>query len=201
MKLLLLEVEVTTPYIQMDLDQDIKVMNQKAKNASPEERQKMEDSRTFPSPKMLASTFETLIESPEAEITAISVVIYEQFPTGNSGNIPASVQELVYGGKTAGVGTSSKPLDKENELLSSSKEVLVPRKDRGPLEGLDTHVLQRKSSKDKRLVEKTKHFVRGPKERVVPKEGQLPSGSPSSLQKQESASTSAKNANKPLREA
>ncbi|MBW0520307.1 hypothetical protein O181_060022 [Austropuccinia psidii MF-1] len=70
-------------------------------------------------PKMLSRTFETLLESPEGYITAIPVVKPRSFPTGNSGDIPVSVQELVYGGKEAGVGTSSKSLDRKNELLSS----------------------------------------------------------------------------------
>ncbi|MBW0527688.1 hypothetical protein O181_067403 [Austropuccinia psidii MF-1] len=91
---------------------------------------------------MLASTFESLIGSPEADITAIPVVRPDPFPTGNNRNIPVSVPELVYGGKEAGVGTSFKSLDRDNELLSSSEEVHGPKKDRGSSEGLDTHVLQ-----------------------------------------------------------
>ncbi|MBW0542829.1 hypothetical protein O181_082544 [Austropuccinia psidii MF-1] len=57
---------------------------------------------------------------------------------------------------------------------------------------LDTYFLQGTSPKDKNLVKKSKHFVRGPEERVGPKEVKHPSGSSSILQKQESASTSAK---------
>ncbi|MBW0485505.1 hypothetical protein O181_025220 [Austropuccinia psidii MF-1] len=103
---------------------------------------------------------------------------------GNSGDISVSVQELVYGSKEAGVGTSAKPLDMEHEIVSSSKEALGLRKDRGTSEGLKNHVLKRKSPNDKGLVEKPKHFVRGPKERVGPKEGKQPIGGSSSLQKQ-----------------
>ncbi|MBW0476236.1 hypothetical protein O181_015951 [Austropuccinia psidii MF-1] len=66
---------------------------------------------------------------------------------GRSGNIPVSVQELVYGGKEIGVGTSSKPLVRDSELLSSSEEVHGPREDLRPSEGLDTHVLQTTSPK------------------------------------------------------
>ncbi|MBW0510193.1 hypothetical protein O181_049908 [Austropuccinia psidii MF-1] len=99
----------------------------------------MEDSRASTSSQRLARTFETLFKSSKAEITAITVVRPESFPTGNSGDIPVSVQELVYGGKATGVGTSSKPLDRDHELLSSSKEALGNRKDREPSEGLDTH--------------------------------------------------------------
>ncbi|MBW0526050.1 hypothetical protein O181_065765 [Austropuccinia psidii MF-1] len=106
----------------------------------------------------------------------------KEFPTENSGNIPVSVQELVYGGKISGVGTSTKPLDRDNELLFSSKEALRPRKGRGSSEGLETHVLQRKSPKDKSFVEKPKHFFRGSEGRVGPK-GQKPSRSSSSLHK------------------
>ncbi|MBW0508822.1 hypothetical protein O181_048537 [Austropuccinia psidii MF-1] len=50
----------------------------------------------------------------------------ESFPTGNNRNIPVSVQELVYGSKATGVGTSSKSLDRHNELISSSEEVNGP---------------------------------------------------------------------------
>ncbi|MBW0506692.1 hypothetical protein O181_046407 [Austropuccinia psidii MF-1] len=144
----------------------------------------MEDSRSSTSSQRFARSFETFLESPEAEITAIPFVGPESFPTENSGDIPVSVKELAYGGKESGVGTSTKPLDRNHEHLSSSKEALGPRKERGPSEGLDTHVLQRKSTKNEGLVENPNHFIREPEERVVPKEGQQPSGSSSSLWKQ-----------------
>ncbi|MBW0519468.1 hypothetical protein O181_059183 [Austropuccinia psidii MF-1] len=86
----------------------------KRQKCEPRGEAQMEDARTSTSFKRLASTFETLIESPEAEITAIPVVRPESFPAGNNRDIPVSVQELVYGGKTAGVGTSAKPLDRHN---------------------------------------------------------------------------------------
>ncbi|MBW0480748.1 hypothetical protein O181_020463 [Austropuccinia psidii MF-1] len=156
------EVEVTTSSNQMDLDWDLQAINPKDQIVRTEERHKWR-----------------IAELP-------------QVPKVNSGNIPVSVQELVYGGKTAGVQTSFKPLDKENELLSSSKEALVPRKDRGPSEGLETHFSQRTSTKDESFVEKPKHFVGGPEEIVGPKEGKQPSGSSSSFQKRESTSNSAK---------
>ncbi|MBW0551399.1 hypothetical protein O181_091114 [Austropuccinia psidii MF-1] len=129
----------------------------------------MEDARTSTSSQRLASTFDPLIESPEAEITAIPVVRSESFPTGRHRDIPVSVQELVYGGKEARVGTSSKSLDRQNELLSSSEEVHGPRKYRRTSEGLDTHVLQGTSPTDKSIVEKPKHFIRGPEEEVGPR--------------------------------
>ncbi|MBW0585646.1 hypothetical protein O181_125361 [Austropuccinia psidii MF-1] len=137
----------------------------------------MEDERTSTISQMLASTFYTFIESPEAEITAIHFVRPKSFPTGNSRDIPVSVQELVYGRKAAGVETSAKSLDREHEPLSSSKEALGTRKDRGPSEGLDTHVLQRTSSKDEVLVKKIKNFIRGAEESIGSKEAQKPSGS------------------------
>ncbi|MBW0578199.1 hypothetical protein O181_117914 [Austropuccinia psidii MF-1] len=102
----------------------------------------MEDARTSTSSQRLANTFGTLIESPEAEITAIPVVRPESSPAGNNRDIPVSVQELVYGSKAAGVEASAKSLDRHNELLSSCEEVHGPRKDRRTSEGLDTHVLQ-----------------------------------------------------------
>ncbi|MBW0500677.1 hypothetical protein O181_040392 [Austropuccinia psidii MF-1] len=105
----------------------------------------MKDARTSTSSQKLASTFGALVGSPEADITAFSIVRHEPFLTGNNRDIPVSVQELVYGRKEAGVRTSAK-------------------KDRGASEGLDTHFLQRTRETEKILVEKPKHFVRGPEE-------------------------------------
>ncbi|MBW0588926.1 hypothetical protein O181_128641 [Austropuccinia psidii MF-1] len=153
----------------------------------------MEDSRASTSSQRLSSTFDTLIESPEAVITAIAARP-ESLSTGNNRDIPVSVQELVYGSKTARVGTSPKSLDRHHELISSSEEVHGARKDRRTSEGLDTHVLQRTSPTDKILVEKPKHVIRGPEEEVGPREGKQPSGSSPSLHKQKYASTSAKQA-------
>ncbi|MBW0574144.1 hypothetical protein O181_113859, partial [Austropuccinia psidii MF-1] len=56
-----------------------------------------------PVPKRLVRTFETLLDSPVAEITAISVVRSEQLSAGSSRTIPVSVKELAYGGKAEGV--------------------------------------------------------------------------------------------------
>ncbi|MBW0587763.1 hypothetical protein O181_127478, partial [Austropuccinia psidii MF-1] len=116
------EVEVITPSNQMDLDQDIPVTNQKDKNVSPEERHKWR-----------------MPELPPV-------------PTGSSGDLPVSVQELVYGPQTARVGASPKSLNRHHELLSSSKEAHGARKDRRSSEGLDTNVLQRTSPTDTSLV-------------------------------------------------
>ncbi|MBW0511872.1 hypothetical protein O181_051587 [Austropuccinia psidii MF-1] len=154
----------------------------------------MEDSRTSTSSQRLASTFDTLIESPEADITSIAVVRPESLSTGNNRDIPVSVQELFYGNKAERVGASPKSLDRHNELISSSEEFHGARKNKRTSEGLDTHVLQRTSPTDKILVEKPKHVIRGPEEEVGPREGKHPSGSSPSLQKKNSASTSAKQA-------
>ncbi|MBW0593279.1 hypothetical protein O181_132994 [Austropuccinia psidii MF-1] len=62
----------------------------------------------------------------------------------------------------------------------------------GPSEGLETHVFQRKSPTHKRLVEKPKHFVRGPEEEVSPRKGKHPCGSSSSLHNHEYTLKSAK---------
>ncbi|MBW0515045.1 hypothetical protein O181_054760 [Austropuccinia psidii MF-1] len=164
----------------------------KGQDCKPRGEAQMKGGRASTSSQRLTSTCDTIIESPEADITAIPVVRTESFPTGNNRNIPVSIQELVYGGKAAGVGTSAKSLDMHNELISSSEEVHGPRKDRGSSEGLDTHVLQRTSPTDKSLVEKPKHVVRGPEEEVSQRKGQQPSGSSPSLQKQKYTSTSAK---------
>ncbi|MBW0485556.1 hypothetical protein O181_025271 [Austropuccinia psidii MF-1] len=130
----------------MDLDQDIQVINPKDKNVSPVERHK----RRIP--------------------------YLPPVPKGNNRDIPVSVQELVYGGKAAGVGPSAKSFNRHNELLSSSEEAHGPRKERRTSEGLDTHFLQGTSLTDKSLVEKPKNVVRGPEEKVGSRKGQQPSG-------------------------
>ncbi|MBW0504249.1 hypothetical protein O181_043964 [Austropuccinia psidii MF-1] len=124
----------------------------------------MKDSRTSTSSQRLASTFDSLIESPESFITAIPVFRPKSFPTGNNRNIQVSIQELVHGGKEAGVGTSSKSLDRHNEFISSSEYACGPRQYRGFSEVLETHVLQRTSPTDKSLVENPKFVFRGPEE-------------------------------------
>ncbi|MBW0583865.1 hypothetical protein O181_123580 [Austropuccinia psidii MF-1] len=161
----------------MDLDQDIPVINQKRQECQPRGEAQMKDSRTSTSSQRLANTFDTLIESPEAEITAISVRP-KSLSTGNNRDIPVSVHKLVYGSKTAGVGTSPKSLDRHHELISSSEEIHGARKDRGTSKGLDTHVFQRTSPTDKSLVEKPKHFIRGPEEEVGPRQGNSPVEAP-----------------------
>ncbi|MBW0540139.1 hypothetical protein O181_079854 [Austropuccinia psidii MF-1] len=152
----------------------------------------MEDARTSTSSKRLASTFDTHIESPEAEITAIDFVRPETLSTDNNRDIPISVQELVYGSKAARVGTSPKVWDKHHEFISSSEEVHGSRKDRRTSEGLDTNVLQRTIPTDKSLVEKPKYVIRGSEAEVGPREGKQPSGSSPSIHKQKYASKSAK---------
>ncbi|MBW0556023.1 hypothetical protein O181_095738 [Austropuccinia psidii MF-1] len=175
----------------MDLDHNIQVKIQKTR-MSAQRRGTMEDSRNSTSSQRLARTFYTLIQSPESDITAIPVVRPESFPTGSNRDIPVSVQELVYGGKAAGLGTSAKSLYSHNELLFSSEDVHEPRKDRRTSEGLNTHILKGTSPRDKSLVEKPNHIIRGQEEEVGPRKGQQPSGSCPSLHKQTSTSTSAK---------
>ncbi|MBW0499063.1 hypothetical protein O181_038778 [Austropuccinia psidii MF-1] len=128
----------------MDLDQDIQVINPKDNNVSPEERH-------------------------EWRIRELPLV-----PKANNRDIQVSVQELVYGSKTARVGTSPKSLDRHHELICSSEEVHGARKDIGTSEGLDTHFLQRTSPTDKSFVEKPKHVIRGPEEEVGPREENSP---------------------------
>ncbi|MBW0586136.1 hypothetical protein O181_125851 [Austropuccinia psidii MF-1] len=165
----------------------------KRQECQPRGEAQMEDARTSTSSQRLASSFEPLIESLEADITAI-YVRPESFPTGSSGDLPVSAQELLYGRQTARVGTSPKSLDKHNELLSSSGEVHGPRKDRRTSEGLDTNFLQRTSPTDKSLIEKPKHVIRGSEEEVGQRKEKQPSGSSPSIYQQKSASTSAKQA-------
>ncbi|MBW0476470.1 hypothetical protein O181_016185 [Austropuccinia psidii MF-1] len=84
----------------------------KRQECHPRGEAQRDDAKTSNSSQILASIFETLLDSPEADLTSIPVVRSEPFPNVNSRNIPVSVQEVVCGSKTAGVGTSSKPLDK-----------------------------------------------------------------------------------------
>ncbi|MBW0583521.1 hypothetical protein O181_123236 [Austropuccinia psidii MF-1] len=62
-----------------------------------------EDSKASTSSQRLASTFETLIEGAEADITPIPIVRPEPFLTVNNRDIPVSVQQLAYCSKVAGV--------------------------------------------------------------------------------------------------
>ncbi|MBW0541648.1 hypothetical protein O181_081363 [Austropuccinia psidii MF-1] len=100
----------------------------KRQECQPRGEAQMEGSRTSTSSQRLFRTFDTLIEIPEAETTAIAVVRPESLSTGNNRDIPVSVQEVVYGSKTGRVGTSPKSLDRHHELISSSEEVHVARK-------------------------------------------------------------------------
>ncbi|MBW0549052.1 hypothetical protein O181_088767 [Austropuccinia psidii MF-1] len=122
----------------------------------------MEDARTSNISQRLASTFDTIIESPEADRTAIAVIRPESLSKGNNRDIPLSVQEL---------------------LISSSEEDHGARNEGRTSEGLDTHVLQGKSPTDKSLVENPKHVIRGPEEEVGPREREQPSRSSPSLKK------------------
>ncbi|MBW0543089.1 hypothetical protein O181_082804 [Austropuccinia psidii MF-1] len=134
----------------------------------------MGDSKTSTSSQMLARTFDTLIESPEADITAIPIVRPEPFPTGRNRDIPVSVEELVYGSKAEGVGTSSKSLDRQNQLIYQVEEVHGPRKERGSSGGLDTHVLQRTSLTDKSLVENQSILSEDQKKKLAQGKGNSP---------------------------
>ncbi|MBW0578034.1 hypothetical protein O181_117749 [Austropuccinia psidii MF-1] len=164
----------------------------KRKEFQPRGEAQMEDARPSNISQRLSKTFDTLIEIPEADITAISVVRPESLSTGNNRDIPVSVEELVYGRKSARVGVSPKCLDKHHELICSSEEIHGARKKRRTSEGLDTHGLQRTSLTHKSLVEKSKNVIIGPEEGVGPTEGKHSSGSFPSLQKQNSASKCAK---------
>ncbi|MBW0516550.1 hypothetical protein O181_056265 [Austropuccinia psidii MF-1] len=156
----------------------------------------MEGFRPSTSSQRLVRNFKTLLESPEAEMTAIPVVRSEQLPTSRSRNISVSVQELVDGSKAEGEGATFQVVDRENELLPSSKEALGPRKDTRPSERLDTHFLKEKGPKDEGFVGIPYHFFRGSEERVFTKQEQQPCGSSPSVHRQESTSISPKTGNK-----
>ncbi|MBW0512273.1 hypothetical protein O181_051988 [Austropuccinia psidii MF-1] len=128
----------------MDLDQDIQVINQKDKNVSPEERHKWRMSEIPPVPK------------------------------GNSGDIPVSVQELVYGSKTVGVGTSSKSLDRKNELLSSSEEFNRPNKTQDLWKGWTPISCKGQVQKIKAWLKKQSIFSEDQKKELAPKKDNSP---------------------------
>ncbi|MBW0591217.1 hypothetical protein O181_130932 [Austropuccinia psidii MF-1] len=183
----------------MDLDQDIPVINQKRQECQPRGEAQMEDARTSTSSQRLASTFDTLIESPESDITALAVVIPESLSTGNNRYIPVSVQELVYGIKTARVVTFPKSLDRHHELLSSSEEVHGPKNTEELLKGLTPMSCKGQVQQIKAWLKKPKHVIRGPKGEVGSREGKQPSGSSPSLNKQKSASKVPKNSQQTLK--
>ncbi|MBW0577528.1 hypothetical protein O181_117243 [Austropuccinia psidii MF-1] len=71
----------------------------KRQECQPRGEAQMEDARISTSSQRLVSAFDTLIESPEAEITAIPIFRPESLAAGSNRDIPVSVQELVYSGK------------------------------------------------------------------------------------------------------
>ncbi|MBW0495716.1 hypothetical protein O181_035431 [Austropuccinia psidii MF-1] len=131
----------------------------KRQGFQPRGEAQMEYSRASKSSQRLCRTFETLIESSEAFIAAIPVVISKQVSTRRSGDIPVLVQELAYGSKVAGVGDYVKSMDRDNELISSSEQAPRPIRDRGSSERLDSTFYQRASITDKTLLEEPKHVI------------------------------------------
>ncbi|MBW0503061.1 hypothetical protein O181_042776 [Austropuccinia psidii MF-1] len=98
----------------------------------------MESSRTSTSSQRLSGTFDTLIDSPEADITAIPVVRPESFTEVNHRDIPVSVQELVYGGKAEGVGLLQSLLIGTMENYLQMKKLMGPEKTEELLRGWKT---------------------------------------------------------------
>ncbi|MBW0580422.1 hypothetical protein O181_120137 [Austropuccinia psidii MF-1] len=60
----------------------------KRQEFQPRGEAQMEDARTSTSSQRFTSTFDPLIESPQADITAIAVVRPESFSTGKKRDIP-----------------------------------------------------------------------------------------------------------------
>ncbi|MBW0579522.1 hypothetical protein O181_119237 [Austropuccinia psidii MF-1] len=108
----------------------------KRQECQPRGQAQIEDARTSTSSQKLPSTFDTLIKSPEAEITAIAVVRPESLSTGNNRDIPVSVQKLVYGRKTARMGSSPKTSPTDKSLVEKPKNVIRgPEEEVGPIGG------------------------------------------------------------------
>ncbi|MBW0579304.1 hypothetical protein O181_119019 [Austropuccinia psidii MF-1] len=135
----------------------------------------MQDARASTSFQRLASTLYTLIESTRAEIATITVLRSEQLPGRSNRDIPVSVEQPAYGGKELGGGTSSNNLYQENELRSSSENVLGPIKDTRASTRMEFNFLKRVSQKYNSLVEKPKHIIRESEEGAGPK-GKHPCG-------------------------
>ncbi|MBW0485190.1 hypothetical protein O181_024905 [Austropuccinia psidii MF-1] len=154
----------------------------KRQECQPRGEAQMEDARTSNSAQRLFNTFETLIERPEADITAILILDLNHFkqatieiyqPQYKNWFMEAKQQEWELL-PSLWIGTMSSYLQVKN-----FKSMEIQR----TFWGLDTHVLQRTSPTDRSLVEKPKDFVRGPGEEVGPRKGQQPCGSSSSLNK------------------
>ncbi|MBW0470885.1 hypothetical protein O181_010600 [Austropuccinia psidii MF-1] len=94
----------------------------------------MEDSRASTSFQMLARTFETLLESPEDEITAIPSVRYDQHPTSRSRDIPVSLQELesLDSNVCDRVSPADKSLVEKQENFVRGSEAVGPKEGKKP---------------------------------------------------------------------
>ncbi|MBW0559039.1 hypothetical protein O181_098754 [Austropuccinia psidii MF-1] len=112
----------------------------KRQECHPRGEAQMEDARTSTSSQRLARTFDTLIESPEANITAIAVRP-ESLSTGNNRDIPVSVQELKDRGTSQGLDTHvlqrTSPTDKSfiekpNYVIRGPEEEVGPRQTKQP---------------------------------------------------------------------
>ncbi|MBW0578982.1 hypothetical protein O181_118697 [Austropuccinia psidii MF-1] len=132
----------------------------------------MQDSRNFTTSQRSSRTVDTHIENHETKVMIIPVFRCEKLPKSSSRNIPVSVEEPIYGSKEAGVKRSAQLVDRENELLPSSEEAFVSRKDKQTSERLETNFFQWSGTKDNVLVEKLDNFVRGSEDRVGPKKQQ-----------------------------
>ncbi|MBW0514658.1 hypothetical protein O181_054373 [Austropuccinia psidii MF-1] len=104
----------------------------KIQDCQPRGEVQIEDARNLTSSQRLASTFYTILESPEAEITDITVVISEKLSASSNG-----IYQSQY----------------KNWFIAASGRTIL---------------------EDESLVDKPKHFVRGPEEIVGPKELQQP---------------------------
>ncbi|MBW0581723.1 hypothetical protein O181_121438 [Austropuccinia psidii MF-1] len=127
----------------------------KRQECQPRGEAQMEDARTSTSSKWLASSFYTLIESPEADITAISV-IPESLPTGRSRDIPVEEAHGArkYRGTSEGLDTHvlqrTSPTDKSlvekpKNFIRGSEEEAGSRQGKHP-SGSSPSIHQQKSA-------------------------------------------------------
>ncbi|MBW0460620.1 hypothetical protein O181_000335 [Austropuccinia psidii MF-1] len=88
------------------------------------------------------------------------------------------MQKLVQRSKRRGVGNIPKPLERGHELLLTHHELSGSGEEHRALRRVEPIVLQRKSQKDKELVEEPKYYICRPEEGIVngPSFGRRPSG-------------------------
>ncbi|MBW0476229.1 hypothetical protein O181_015944 [Austropuccinia psidii MF-1] len=120
----------------MDLDKEKSHKSQR-QEFQPRGEAQMGDSKASTSSKGLIRTFETLHESPEAEITTNPVVISEQLPGRRSRDIPVSVQDCFMVAKQQKIKLLQALLIGTINSYLPVKNLMVSEKTQEPLQGFN----------------------------------------------------------------